>query len=147
MEWLSSVFFGGGGGGAPPKTRAATVTIGDSNSSTSARMAAAHGLRGLDLTTREGREEALIILSISMATTGGQRSGLAASLSAINDAQTAAMSAMTASNRASSQIQSGQDAEKTVRKIVQDAGSLLLATNTQDRQSLVTVIESTGKTS
>ena len=138
---------GGGGGGAPPKTRAATVTIGDSNSSTSARMAAAHGLRGLDLTTREGREEALIILSISMATTSGQRSGMAASLSAINDAQTAAMSAMTASNRTSSQIQSGQDAEKTVRKIVQDAGSLLLATNTQDRQSLVTVIESTGKTS
>ena len=49
---------GGGGGGAAPKDEAATVTIGDSSSNTSAKMAAAHGLRGLDLTTREGREEA-----------------------------------------------------------------------------------------
>ena len=138
---------GGGGGAAPPKTRAATVTIGDSSSSTSARMAAAHGLRGLDLTTREGREEALIILSISMATTGGQRTGLAASLSAMNGAQAGAMDAMTRLGLGSSQVQSSDDAERTVRKIVQDAGSLLLATNTQDRQSLVTVIESTGQAS
>ncbi len=138
---------GGGGGAAPPKTRAATVTIGDSSSSTSARMAAAHGLRGLDLTTREGREEALIILSISMATTGGQRTGLAASLSAMNGAQAGAMDAMTRLGLGSSQVRSSDDAEKTVRKIVQDAGSLLLATNTRDRQSLVTVIESTGQAS
>ena len=137
---------GGGGGGAPPKTRAATVTIGDSNSTTSARMAAAHGLRGLDLTTREGREEALIILSISMATTGGQRSGMAASLAAVNQSQAGAMDAMTRLGLGSSQVLSGQDAENAVRRIVQDAGSLLLATNTQDRQSLVTVIESTGRT-
>ena len=107
-------------------------------------MAAAHGLRGLDLTTREGREEALIILSISMATTGGQRTGLAASLSAMNGAQAGAMDAMTRLGLGSSQVQSSDDAERTVRKIVQDAGSLLLATNTQGRQSLVTVIESTG---
>ena len=133
-------------GAAPPKTQAATVTIGDSSSS-SARMAAAHGLRGLDLTTREGREEALIILSISMATTGGQRTGLAASLSAVNGAQAGAMDAMTRLGLGSGQIRSSDDAERTVRKIVQDAGSLLLATNTQDRQSLVTVIESTGQAS
>ena len=136
---------GGGGGGAPPKTRAATVTIGSNNSSSSARMAAAHGLRGLDLTTREGREEALIILSISVATTGGQRSSFASSLSAINEAQAGAVSAMTTANGGLSQILSGQEAADTVRTIVQDAGALLLATNTQDRQSLVTVIESTGK--
>ena len=110
-------------------------------------MAAAHGLRGLDLTTREGREEALIILSISMATTGGQRSGMAASLSAMNQAQAGAMDAMTRLGLGSSRVLSGQDAENAVRRIVQDAGSLLLATNTQDRQSLVTVIEATGRTS
>ena len=144
-----SVAVGGGGssgGGAPPKTKAATVTIG-SNNSTSAKMAAAHGLRGLDLTTREGREEALIILSISMATTGGQRSSFASSLAAINEAQASAMSAMTTASGGPGQIQSGQDALDTVRAIVQDAGALLLASNTQDRQSLVTVIESTGKAS
>ena len=107
-------------------------------------MAAAHGLRGLDLTTREGREEALIILSISVATTGGQRSSFASSLSAINEAQAGAVSAMTTANGGLSQILSGQEAADTVRTIVQDAGALL-ATNTQDRQSLVTVIESTGK--
>ena len=108
-------------------------------------MAAAHGLRGLDLTTREGREEALIILSISVATTGGQRSSFASSLSAINEAQAGAVSAMTAANGGLSQILSGQEAADTIRTIVQDAGALLLATNTEDRQSLVTVIESTGK--
>ena len=110
-------------------------------------MAAAHGLRGLDLTTQEGREEALIILSISMTTTGGQRSSMVASLSAINEAQAGAMTAMTAASGGSNQIQSGQEAVNRVRAIIQNAGSLLLATNTQDRQSLVTVIESTSKTS
>jgi hypothetical protein len=54
---------------------------------------------------------------------------------------------MNTTGRGSNQIQSGQEAENTVREIVQDAGSLLLATNTQNRQSLVTVIESTGRTS
>ena len=68
---------GGGGGGAPPKTVAATVSIDGSSTMTSAKFAAAHGLRGLNLATKEGREEALIILSISMATTGGQSSSLA----------------------------------------------------------------------
>ena len=75
---------GGGGGGAPPKTVAATVSIDGSSMMTSAKFAAAHGLRGLNLATREGREEALIILSISMATTGGQGSSLSSSLAALN---------------------------------------------------------------
>ena len=132
---------GGGGGGAPPKVKAATVSIGDSSSNTSAKMAAAHGLRGLDLTTREGREEALIILSISMATTGGQSSGLAASLASMNNAQNAAMEALQSE---AGRGLSRESAQSTVRQVVQDAGAILLAKNTENRQALVSIVESTS---
>jgi len=135
---------GGGGGGAPPKVQAATVSIGDSSSSTSAKMAAAHGLRGLDLTTQEGREEALIILSISMATTTSQSSGFANSLAAMNNALTDAVDSLANLRGATSGAMSTNLARSVTQNLVKDAGAILLSTNLSDRQSLVALVESTA---
>ena len=131
---------GGGGGGAPPKTVAATVSIDGSSTMTSAKFAAAHGLRGLNLATKEGREEALIILSISMATTGGQSSSLASSLTAMNSALADGATAL--SSRGSSLTTA--NARATVQDIVKDAGALLLATDLDNRNRLVSIVESTA---
>ena len=131
---------GGGGGGAPPKTVAATVSIDGSSTMTSAKFAAAHGLRGLNLATKEGREEALIILSISMATTGGQSSSLASSLTAMNSALADGATAL--SSRGSSLTTT--NARATVQDIVKDAGALLLATDLDNRNRLVSIVESTA---
>ena len=131
---------GGGGGGAPPKTVAATVSIDGSSTMTSAKFAAAHGLRGLNLATKEGREEALIILSISMATTGGQSSSLASSLTAMNSALADGTTAL--SSRGSSLTTT--NARATVQDIVKDAGALLLATDLDNRNRLVSIVESTA---
>ena len=141
---ISVAISGGGGGGGLPPTEAATVTIGESNSSTSAKMAAAHGLRGLNLSTREGRDEALIILSISMATTGGQQTSLVDSLSALNSAQSQATEALSAIGSGSRQILSSQEAITISQRIVQDAGNLFVAKNTENRNILVSVVESTA---
>ena len=128
---------GGGGGGAPPKTVAATVSIDGSSMMTSAKFAAAHGLRGLNLATREGREEALIILSISMATTGGQGSSLSSSLAALNSSMADGMAAIGPQNSALT----AASARTTVQDIVRDAGSMLLATDLENRERLVTIVE------
>ena len=128
---------GGGGGGAPPKTVAATVSIDGSSMMTSAKFAAAHGLRGLNLATREGREEALIILSISMATTGGQGSSLSSSLAALNSSMADGMAAIGPQNSALT----AASARTTVQDIVRDAGSMLLATDLENRDRLVTIVE------
>ena len=135
---------GGGGGGGPPPAEAATVTIGETNSSMSAKLAAAHGLRGLNLSTREGREEALIILSISMASVGGQQTSLVNSLSALNSAQSDASRALSAIGSDSRQILSSEEANTISQRIMQDAGNLLLAKNTENRNVLVSVLESTA---
>ena len=131
---------GGGGGGAPPKTVAATVSIDGSSMVTSAKFAAAHGLRGLNLATKEGREEALIILSISMATTGGQSSSLESSLTAMNSALADSTTAL--SSQGSSLTTA--NARATVQDIVKDAGALLLATDLNNRNRLVSILESTA---
>ena len=128
---------GGGGGGAPPKTVAATVSIDGASMMSSAKFAAAHGLRGLNLATREGREEALIILSISMATTGGQGSSLASSLATLNSSMADGMAAIGPQNSALT----AASARTTVQDIVKNAGSMLLATDLENRDRLVTIVE------
>jgi len=131
---------GGGGGGAPPKTVAATVSIDGSSMVSSAKFAAAHGLRGLNLATKEGREEALIILSISMATTGGQSSSLASSLAAMNSVLTDSTAALSSKTSSLTTANAGA----TVQDIVKDAGALLLATDLENRNRLVSIVESTS---
>ena len=131
---------GSGGGGAPPKTVAATVTIDGSSMTTSAKFAAAHGLRGLNLATKEGRDEALIILSISMATTGGQSSSLASSLTAMNSVLADSAAALSSQNSSLTNA----SARATVQDIVKDAGALLLATDLDNRNRLVSIVESTS---
>jgi hypothetical protein len=131
---------GGGGGGAPPKTVAATVSIDGSSMVTSAKFAAAHGLRGLNLATKEGRDEALIILSISMATTGGQSSSLASSLTAMNSVLADSAAALSSQNSSLTNA----SARATVQDIVKDAGALLLATDLDNRNRLVSIVESTS---
>ena len=131
---------GSGGGGAPPKTVAATVSIDGSSMVTSAKFAAAHGLRGLNLATKEGREEALIILSISMATTGGQSSSLASSLTAMNSVLADSAAALSSQNSSLTNA----SARATVQDIVKDAGALLLATDLDNRNRLVSIVESTS---
>jgi hypothetical protein len=107
-------------------------------------MAAAHGLRGLDLTTQEGREEALIILSISMATTTSQSSGFANSLAAMNNALTDAVDSLANLRGATSGAMSTNLARSVTQNLVKDAGAILLSTNLSDRQSLVALVESTA---
>jgi len=139
-----SVAIGGGSGGSgnARQTSAASVRIGDSNSSTSARMAAAHGLRGLNLATKEGREEALIILSITMGITGRQQLGLAASLTALNDSKNEISEDLIRLNPSLGRSLTTETSKTAVQNIIKDAGNLLLAKNLSDRQALVTIVES-----
>ena len=145
-----------GGGGAPAptaisivakagaakkgSTNAPTIGFNSGPSAFSGKMAAAHGLRGLNLATVEGREEALIILKIGLGTLNSQSSGLSKALSSMNASVSATVSR--ASSSASSQVIASQSqAQSVTQKIIKDAGSMLVAVN-NDRDKLVTIVES-----
>ena len=102
---------------------------------TSAKFAAC-GLRGLNLATREGREGT----DYSQHQHGDNRrtgSSLSSSLAALNSSMADGMKTIGPQNSALTAAR----ARTTVQDIVKNAGSMLLATDLENRDRLVTIVE------
>ena len=106
-------------------------------------LAKAHGFSGINLSTVEGRDEALILLTISIGTLGFQSNAIANSLSALNSSYRSSFQALDAGNRnPNDSTQSLSSSALSPSALVGSAGDLFTAQGSMETKELQQIVES-----